>query len=232
MSISDSTSSSLPSNILTTSQYQAQQAATQTAQSTSMGQGAFLTLFTTQLKNQDPTDPVKNSDFVAQLAQFSQLEATTSMQQSLQSMVTTMNNNGLMNASALIGKSVGVDGGSVNVSSGSVSQASINLPTGADGVTLNIYDSTGSLVNTEVFGAQSAGQLSLPWNATDSTGKTVPDGSYTYSVSVVSNGVTTNPTVTTQQTVVGVTSGANGATTLNLGNGQSIGLSNVSTISQ
>ncbi len=42
-----------------------------------MSQQAFLTLFTTQLQNQNPLDPVKNEAFVAQLAQFSQLEATT-----------------------------------------------------------------------------------------------------------------------------------------------------------
>ena len=45
----------------------------------SMGEKDFLKLFTTQLQNQDPLDPVKNEAFVAQLAQFSQLQATTTM---------------------------------------------------------------------------------------------------------------------------------------------------------
>ena len=44
---------------------------------------AFLTLLTTQLSNQDPTEPVKNEDFVAQLAQFSSLEQLVGMQASL-----------------------------------------------------------------------------------------------------------------------------------------------------
>jgi flagellar basal-body rod modification protein FlgD len=51
--------------------------------SSGMGQKDFLTLFTTQLKCQDPLDPVKNEAFVAQLAQFSQLEATTTMAETL-----------------------------------------------------------------------------------------------------------------------------------------------------
>ena len=42
-----------------------------------MGKQDFLTLFTAQLQNQNPLEPVKNEAFVAQLAQFSQLEATT-----------------------------------------------------------------------------------------------------------------------------------------------------------
>ena len=73
MAIDTTTSglSSLPSNIMTSAQYKAQQdAAAAKSSSSGMGQAAFLTLFTTQLKNQDPLEPVKNEAFVAQLAQF------------------------------------------------------------------------------------------------------------------------------------------------------------------
>ena len=55
-----------------------------------MGQQQFLTLFTTQLKNQNPLDPVKNEAFVAQLAQFSQLEASLAMKTSMDDLVKTM----------------------------------------------------------------------------------------------------------------------------------------------
>jgi len=53
----------------------AKAAAAQAARSDAMGKDQFLKLFTTQLQNQNPLDPVKNEAFVAQLAQFSQLEA-------------------------------------------------------------------------------------------------------------------------------------------------------------
>jgi len=49
----------LPSNIMTTTKYKEQQQAAAAKKSNNMDQTAFLTLFTTQLKNQDPTDPVK-----------------------------------------------------------------------------------------------------------------------------------------------------------------------------
>lgn len=231
MSTSTSSSGSVPSSILTTTQYQSQQSA-KAAQSSSMGQSAFLTLFTTQLKNQDPTSPVQNSDFVAQLAQFSQLEATTSMQSSLQSLVKSMGNSSLMGAASLIGKTVGVPSGPVTVSNGNVSQASINLPTGADGVTVNIYNSTGSLVNTMTYGTQVAGNMQLSWNGTDTAGNTVPNGYYVYKVSAVSNGATTTPAVTTQTAVTGVSSNSDGSTSLTVGNGQTVLLSTVSNISQ
>jgi len=67
-----------PAGIKTTADA-ANEALTANKSSSGMGQKDFLTLFTTQLKCQDPLDPVKNEAFVAQLAQFSQLEATTGM---------------------------------------------------------------------------------------------------------------------------------------------------------
>ena len=51
-----------------------------------LDRNAFLTLLTTQLQNQNPLDPMENEAFVAQLAQFSQLEATTQMSSSLEAM--------------------------------------------------------------------------------------------------------------------------------------------------
>ena len=71
------------SGIRTTEDLQAQAA----GQTSELDRNAFLKLFTTQLQNQDPLDPVKNEAFIAQLAQFSTLEATTSMSDSLQEFV-------------------------------------------------------------------------------------------------------------------------------------------------
>jgi len=121
MAATDTTSSlsSLPSNIMTTAQYKAQKALT--PQKTTMGQSEFLTLFTTQLKNQDPTDPVKNEAFVAQLAQFSQLEATTAMKTSMESLVSSMSNDRMLGAASLIGKSVSIPDGPVTVTDTTVS---------------------------------------------------------------------------------------------------------------
>jgi len=69
-----------------------------------MGKQDFLTLFTAQLQNQNPLEPVKNEAFVAQLAQFSQLEALTNMQTSLDTFVTSMSGERMLNSASLIGK--------------------------------------------------------------------------------------------------------------------------------
>ena len=69
-----------------------------------MGQREFLLLFTTQLQNQNPLDPMDNEAFVAQLAQFSQLEATVSMSDSIESMVDTFKGDRMLNGASLVVK--------------------------------------------------------------------------------------------------------------------------------
>jgi flagellar basal-body rod modification protein FlgD len=100
-------SSSVPSSIKTTAQAANVALTAKTGQS-GMGQKDFLTLFTTQLKNQDPLDPVKNEAFVAQLAQFSQLEATTGMATSLDNFVSSQAGQQITASANLIGKKVAV----------------------------------------------------------------------------------------------------------------------------
>ena len=76
-----------------------------------LGRQEFLKLLTTQLQNQNPLDPMKNEQFVAQLAQFSTLEATLSMSGSLDNFVTSCKENDVLQASNLIGRSVAVSTG-------------------------------------------------------------------------------------------------------------------------
>ena len=229
MATTDTTgfSSMMPSNILTTSQYTAQKAAT--PQKTNMGQAEFLTLFTTQLKNQDPTDPVKNEAFVAQLAQFSQLEATTAMKTSMDSMVSSMSNDRLLGASSLIGKSVSIPDGPVTVTDTTVSQGTITLPTGADGISLQVFDSTGALVRTQIMGAQPVGDTTLAWDGMTDAGAAAPNGTYRYVATVNSQGKTSTPSVSTLATVRSVTSAGTSDGTLLLGvdGGKTISLNDV-----
>ena len=218
------------SGVMTTAQYQAQQAAT--PQKTNMGQTEFLTLFTTQLKNQDPTDPVKNEAFVAQLAQFSQLEATTSMKDSMNSMVSSMSNDRMLGAASLMGKQVAVPDGPVMVTDTTVSQGTINLPTGADGIQLQVFNSSGILVRSQIMGAQQPGDVTLAWDGMTDGGQPAANGVYRYVANVNSQGVMSKPTVNTYATVTGVTSAgtADGAMLLEVGNGKTVALSSVKRI--
>jgi len=123
-----------------------------------MGKQDFLTLFTAQLQNQNPLEPVKNEAFVAQLAQFSQLEALTNMQTSLDSFVTSMSGERMLGSAALIGKKVAVTDTPTQLIQGGVIEGSIDLPMGASGIQVNVHDSQGRLVQELVAGPQTPGQ--------------------------------------------------------------------------
>jgi flagellar basal-body rod modification protein FlgD len=223
------TSSSI-NGIMTTAQYNAQKAAT--PQSTSMGQTEFLTLFTTQLKNQDPTDPVKNEAFVAQLAQFSQLEATTAMKTSMNSLVSSMSNDRMLGAASLMGKQVAVPDGPVQVTDTTVSQGTINVPAGADGIQLQVFDSNGILVRTQIMGAQKPGDVTLAWDGMTDGGQAAANGTYRYVATVNSQGVMSKPTVNTYATVTGVSSAgtSDGTMLLEVAGGKTVNLADVKRI--
>lgn len=75
------------------------------ASNQALGASQFLQLLTTELQNQDPTSPMDDTQSVAQLAQFSALQATNELDQSFQNF---QSNFGVLQSSALIGKSVTV----------------------------------------------------------------------------------------------------------------------------
>lgn len=74
--------------------------------SQSLGKDDFLKLLITQLSNQDPTSPMENTEFIAQMAQFSSLEQMTNMATSFTELANMLT---ASEASNVIGKTVEVD---------------------------------------------------------------------------------------------------------------------------
>ena len=221
--------SAVPSGIRTTAQDAQAKMTAATGQST-MGQKDFLTLFTTQLKNQDPLDPVKNEAFVAQLAQFSQLEATTNMSGSLSTFVESMSSSQITSSANLIGGKVAVPDGPAELVKGAPVKGVVNLPTGADGVQFKVYDTKGILVRTQILGSQTAGDMTWSWNGWDDAGNALPDGSYRFSASVASQGKVTTPSVSTMARVIGVSQEADKTMLLQIEGGKTVKLSDVKRI--
>ena len=162
-----------------------QQAATAAATPPSggMDKTSFLKLFTTQLQNQNPLEPVKNEAFVAQLAQFSQLEATTNMSESLSQLVSSMKSDRMMGGAALVGRMVAAPDTPAVLSQGKPVQAVIDLPNGADKVSLNVLDAGGNVVRTGTLPGQKAGLASFTWDGKDDGGNVLSDGNYTITAS-------------------------------------------------
>jgi flagellar basal-body rod modification protein FlgD len=83
-----------------------------------LGQNDFLQLLVAQMSSQDPMNPTKDSDFIAQMAQFSSLEQSKSMQADIASMTTQMQ---LQQANSLLGRNVTVAFPDSTTMSGNVS---------------------------------------------------------------------------------------------------------------
>lgn len=218
-----------PAGIKTTADA-ANEALTANKSSNGMGQKDFLTLFTTQLKCQDPLDPVKNEAFVAQLAQFSQLEATTSMSETLKTFVDSMSGERMMSSTNMIGKTVAVPNAPVILSGGKPAQGVVNLPTGAEGVKFEVTNNKGELVATQIMGAQSLGDMPWAWDGSNDNGDILPDGNYFFKATVVSQGKTTNPPVSVLSTVLGVSQAADKTIMLEVAGGKSVKLTDVQRI--
>lgn len=193
-----------------------------------MDQQAFLKLFTTQLQNQNPLDPMKNENFVAQLAQFSQLEATTNMSTTLSGYVNSMSGERLLSSSSLIGKKVAVAGAPAVLSGGQPVSASMQLDQGADGITVKVLDSKGITVRTATYSAQTPGTLSMVWDGKDDAGNALPDGQYQFQASAVVQGQNTSPDVSVFATVQSISQSAkDGSVQVQVEGGKSVALSSV-----
>ncbi len=218
------TSSSLLGNV--TRYEDVRDAAKKTSEN--MGKQDFLTLFTAQLQNQNPLEPVKNEAFVAQLAQFSQLEALTNMQGSLDTFVTAMSGERMLNSAALIGKKVAITDSPTQLTKGGSMDASVDLPMGASGVQISVFDSQGRLVQELTAGPQMPGTTPFTWDGKDAAQNPVPSGLYRLSAIAVVNGKNTNVPVSTLSTVRAIsTNPADGSVSVEVDGGKTLLLTDV-----
>jgi flagellar basal-body rod modification protein FlgD len=218
------TSSSLLKNV---SRYEdVKEAAKKTKEE--MGKQEFLTLFTAQLQNQNPLEPVKNEAFVAQLAQFSQLEALTNMQTSLDTFVTAMSGERMLNSASLIGKKVAVSDSPTQLTQGGTINASIDLPEGAAGIQINVHDTKGNLIQELIAGPQIPGTTPVLWDGKDAMGNPAPTGLYRLTAQAVVNGSTNKVAVNALSTVKSiVTNPSDGSVSVEVDGGKTILLTDV-----
>jgi len=199
----------LPSSIKTTNQAKKEEEQkVLNGDSGAMAQTAFLTLFTTQLQNQNPLDPMENEAFVAQLAQFSQLEATTKMSDNLQNLVASMSNERMSSMSGLLGKKIAISDGKALLSGGQPVEGAVTLASDVDSITLKVYSSSGQLVRTGEVGAQKKGDFLFSWDGKDDQGNVLGDGVYRMEASATRFGKSSKAPVSTMAMVKSVTTDA------------------------
>ena len=177
---------------------------------TNAAQDRFLKLLVTQLKNQDPLNPMDNAQVTSQMAQISTVNGIEQLNATLQSLATSYNLGQSLQATAMIGHGVFVPGSKMQLAGGAA-QFGINLPQAADAVTVTIRDGSGQVVHKVELGAQAAGVLGFQWDGLTDSGATAAPGSYSFAVAAAQAGKSIDATTLALGTVSGVTQGANGA---------------------
>lgn len=151
-------------------------AATPPAKKDSMGQTDFLRLMTEQLKNQDPLKPLESTAFLAQLAQFSQVQGIQDLNSNFASLSSSMGSSSALQGAALIGRNVLVSGDTFSHDGAGVSGAvSVNTP---GTVRLNITDANGVVVRHMNATSDNSGSMAYTWNGVMDNGTAAPAGKY------------------------------------------------------
>jgi flagellar basal-body rod modification protein FlgD len=144
----------------------------------------FLKLMTVQLKDQNPLQPISNSEFYSQIAQFSTVAGIDKLNQTFTSLSSQLTSSQSLQAASLIGHGVLVQGSNAQLTSSGLFGA-VEVPSSGD-VKVQIKDASGAVVSTLDLGTQASGTLPFSWNGTDASGNVLPTGAYSISATVSS----------------------------------------------
>lgn len=175
----------------------------------------FMTLLTTQLKNQDPTNPASSTEMVSEMAQISTVQGIANLNTNLATLMTSLQSTDYINSSGLVNQAVLVDGSTLTLSS-SEAAGGIYLDSAADSVVVTIKDSSGNVVNTVNLGALDAGVNTFTWDGKNLAGTTVADGTYTVSVTATSGDDAVTATALQLGTVSSVSKSSDGTVQANV----------------
>lgn len=185
----------------------------------------FLKMLTTQIKHQDPLNPMEGSDFAVQLATFSGVEQQVRTNELLQTLVGADGGAGLAAYAGWIGREVRSTAaawfGDDPV------RLEIAADEAADEVVLVTFDANGKMVSREAIGP---GSGEIEWFGMDADGNRLPEGHYSFRIENWQGETKLSESpVESYSRVVGVEAGANGAE-LRLAGGNSVAASAVSAL--
>jgi flagellar basal-body rod modification protein FlgD len=183
------------------------QTGTNALSSLSSNFGDFLQLLMTQLQNQDPSSPLDTNQFTSELVQFSSVEQQINTNTSLTQLIQLTQAGEVMQGSSMTGKQVTVSSDHVPLQNG---QGIIQFTSpAAEPVDIAIYNDSGLKLSDSMLMANK-GTNTWTWNGKDSSGNSVPDGSYKVAVTGANaDGTTSALTFSVVGTATGVQSQSN-----------------------
>jgi len=148
-----------------------------------LGSDVFLRLLVTQLQSQDPTNPVQNQDFVAQLAQFTTLEQATNTNDLLEQLISQDTQRTQLDLVNLIGRTVVSQGDTVSVGKEDQPILAYALSGAANRVNIEVLGPNKEVIRTLSSTApENPGAHQVQWDGLDESGDRVPEGAYQFRV--------------------------------------------------
>jgi flagellar basal-body rod modification protein FlgD len=156
---------------------------TQTYGKQTLDQTDFMNILLTELRYQDPSEPMDSKEFAVQLTQFSSLESLSNINTTLDDLLAYQQSMQNATVTNLIGKTVTVSGNSSYLNG--TAAMDFDLDADAASVKIIVKDETGKVVRSEDIGAQQSGSRSYVWDGKDDLENDMPFGNYTFAVEAV-----------------------------------------------
>ena len=147
-----------------------------------LGKSDFMTLFITQLQYQDPMKPMDSAEMASQLAQFSNMEATTKMSDNMEKLLEYQTSQNNLQLLTLLGTDVQVSGNKIGVLEGTATTTEFIVTDRAETCVVEIFDAADNLIWKQDKGALGAGTYELNWDGKNLLGEVMEDGAYSYVV--------------------------------------------------
>lgn len=181
------------SNIGKTTSRIEQDTNTKTKSNSSLDQADFLKLLTTQLQNQDPSEPVDNNQMVTTMSQLSIVDNLNTINSNMDNVVSAISSSSALSASSLVGRSVLVNSRTSFFDGKNPITAQIDAGDGASDVKINVLDSNGASVAQFTAGAID-GKIDFTWDGVkdSETGEMFEAGKYSLSVTAYQDGKQVN----------------------------------------
>jgi flagellar basal-body rod modification protein FlgD len=141
-----------------------------------LGQADFLRLMTEQLQHQDPLNPMENSAFLGQLAQFSTVQGIQTLSSQVGGFSASLANDQVLRGAALVGHEVLVPSASLALD-GSGARGAVAAPSPGS-VSFTVTDANGQKVHEFSLPASKAGEVTFNWDGNDANGNPLPPGKY------------------------------------------------------
>lgn len=188
-------------------------------------QDRFMKLLVTQMKNQDPLNPLDNAQMTSQLAQLSTVTGIDKLNTTLESLMSDFQAGQSLQATSMIGHAVMAPGSDLALASGKA-LLGIELTEPADNVKVAIHDAAGKVVHTMDLGSREVGAWPLAWDGMTDAGVVAADGQYTFDVTATRGGQKISATALAFGEVGSVSTSAQGVK-LNVSNLGAINLADV-----